>query len=103
MGSKGCVWRGSAGDTSIVPFVVNSTVVTRCFGGWEGAACNVTSVQTETVGCLDNLVMAMEGTATQIHLKFSEVDCSECRCTLNIERDHPTESHTKVSKNADSV
>ena len=84
MGSRGFVWRGSAGDISIDPLVVNSTAMNRCFGGWEGAACNVTSVQTETVGCLENLVMAMEGTTTQIYLRFSEMDCLEFWCTLNI-------------------
>ena len=33
----------------------------RCFAGWKGATCNVTSVLTETVVCLDTMLMAIEG------------------------------------------
>ena len=48
--------------------VISVTVkinIHRCFSGWKGATCNVTSVPTETVVCLDTMLMAIEGELSQ--------------------------------------
>ena len=45
-------------DTVIISISIN---IDRCFAGWKGATCNVTSVLTETVVCLDTMLMAIEG------------------------------------------
>ena len=39
--------------------------IQRCFAGWKGATCNLTSVLTETVVCLDTMLMAIEGELSQ--------------------------------------
>ena len=49
---------------SVISVIVKINIH-RCFSGWKGATCNVTSVPTETVVCLDTMLMAIEGELSQ--------------------------------------